>query len=231
MSLFLDALAWLGDPANWRGAGGIPTRVGQHLAMTVAAVALAAVVAVPAGAAVGHLRRGAGAVAAVTGAARAIPSLGLLTLFGLWLGIGLEAPLLTLVVLAVPSLLAGVYSGFLAVDPAVPQAARAIGFSAPQVVWRVEVPLALPVMLGGLRAATLQVVATATLAAYTADYGLGRYLFAGLKTRDYAQMLGGSLVVIGLALLLEVALATCQRLSYRIADPAGARTRRSPATA
>ncbi len=231
MSLFLDALAWLGDPANWRGAGGIPAPVGQHLAMTVAAVALAALVAVPAGAAVGHLRRGAGAVAAVTGAARAIPSLGLLTLFGLWLGIGLEAPLLTLVVLAVPSLLAGVYSGFLAVDPAVPQAARAIGFSAPQVVWRVEVPLALPVMLGGLRAATLQVVATATLAAYTADYGLGRYLFAGLKTRDYAQMLGGSLVVIALALLLEVALATCQRLSYRIADPAGARTRRSPATA
>jgi len=166
-------------------------------------------------------------VASATGAARAIPSLGLLTLFGLWLGIGLEAPLLTLVVLAVPSLLAGVYSGFMAVDPAIPQAARAVGFSAAQVVWRVETPLALPVMLGGLRAATLQVVATATLAAYTADYGLGRYLFAGLKTRDYAQMLGGSLVVIALALLLEVALATCQRLSYRIADPAGAR-RTSP---
>ena len=227
MNLIAEALAWLADPTHWSGAAGIPVRVGQHMSMTVAAVLLAAVVAVPAGVAVGHTRRGAGAVAAGTGAARAIPSLGLLTLFGLWLGIGLEAPLLTLVVLAVPSLLAGVYSGFMAVDPAIPQAARAVGFSAAQVVWRVETPLALPVMLGGLRAATLQVVATATLAAYTADFGLGRYLFAGLKTRDYAQMLGGSLVVIALALLLEVALATCQRLSYRIADPAVAR-RTSP---
>ena len=227
MNLIAEALAWLADPTHWSGAAGIPVRVGQHVSMTVAAVLLAAVVAVPAGVAVGHTRRGAGAVASATGAARAIPSLGLLTLFGLWLGIGLEAPLLTLVVLAVPSLLAGVYSGFMAVDPAIPQAARAVGFSAAQVVWRVETPLALPVMLGGLRAATLQVVATATLAAYTADFGLGRYLFAGLKTRDYAQMLGGSLVVIALALLLEVALATCQRLSYRIADPAGAR-RTSP---
>ncbi|MHA6525060.1 ABC transporter permease [Tessaracoccus sp. G1721] len=223
MNLLAEALAWLADPAHWSGAAGIPTRVGQHMAMTAAAVLLAAAVAVPAGIAVGHTRRGSGAVAAATGAARAIPSLGLLTLFGLWLGIGLEAPLLTLVVLAVPSLLAGVYSGFMAVDPAIPQAARAVGFSGAQVVWLVETPLALPVMLGGLRAATLQVVATATLAAYTADFGLGRYLFAGLKTRDYAQMLGGSMVVIALALLLEVALATCQRLSYRIADPAGAR--------
>ncbi|MBB1512800.1 ABC transporter permease subunit [Tessaracoccus sp. MC1627] len=227
MSLFLEALAWLGDAANWGGAGGIPVRVGEHLAITAVAVALAALVAVPAGVVVGHTRRGAAAVGAVTGAARAIPSLGLLTLFGLWLGIGLEAPILTLVVLAVPSLLAGVYSGFQAIDPSIPQAASAIGFSPAQVVLRVEAPLALPVMLGGLRAATLQVVATATLAAYTSDHGLGRYLFAGLKTRDYAQMLGGSIVVIALALILELALAACQRWSLRIADPASASARRS----
>ena len=121
MNLIAEALAWLADPTHWSGAAGIPVRVGQHMSMTVAAVLLAAVVAVPAGVAVGHTRRGAGAVASATGAARAIPSLGLLTLFGLWLGIGLEAPLLTLVVLAVPSLLAGVYSGFMAVAPRSPR--------------------------------------------------------------------------------------------------------------
>lgn len=221
MNLLTDAVAWLADPANWAGSSGIPARVGEHLAITAAALVLAALIAVPAGVVVGHTRRGAGWVAALMGGARAVPSLGLLTLFGLWLGIGLEAPLLTLAVLAVPSLLAGVYSGFHAVDAAIPQAARAVGFSPAQVILRVEAPLALPVMLGGLRAATLQVVATATLAAYTADHGLGRYLFAGLKTRDYAQMLGGSLVVIALALALEVLLAALQRWSLRIADPAG----------
>ncbi|MHA6511832.1 ABC transporter permease [Tessaracoccus sp. Z1128] len=228
MTLVADALAWLGDPSHWQGPGGIPRRVAEHLLITGAAVALAALIAVPVGAAVGHTRRGSGAVAAVTGAARAIPSLGLLTLFGLWLGIGLEAPLLTLVVLAIPSLLAGVYSGVQAIDAAVPEAARAIGFSPMQVVMQVEAPLALPVALGGLRAATLQVVATATLAAYTADFGLGRYLFAGLKTRDYAQMLGGSLIVIVLALTLEVALAAAQRWSSRVAHPAGASPRTFP---
>lgn len=220
MSLLSEAWAWLAVEGRWSGPAGIPARTAQHLAVTGAAVLLGAVVAVPAGILVGHARRGAGWVAALMGGARAVPSLGLLTLFGLWLGIGVEAPLLTLAVLAVPSLLAGVYSGFLAIDEAIPQAARAVGLSPGQVVVLVELPLALPVIVGGLRAATLQVVATATLAAYTSDYGLGRYLFAGLKTRDYAQMLAGSLIVIALALALELLLAALQRAARRVADPA-----------
>ncbi len=222
MNLFADAIAWLTDAGQWSGAAGIPTRTLEHLLVTAAAVGLAALVAVPAGLVVGHTGRGAGLVGAVAGAARSIPSLGLLTLFGLWLGIGLEAPLLTLVVLALPSLLVGAYSGVQSVDPGIAQAAKAIGLSPRQVLLQAEVPLAMPVLLGGLRAATLQVVATATLAAYTADYGLGRYLFAGLKSRDYPQMLGGALVVIALALALELLLAALQRLAARKADPASA---------
>ncbi|MFC4337715.1 ABC transporter permease [Salininema proteolyticum] len=223
MNLLADAFAWLTDSAQWSGDGSIPVRTGQHLYITALAVAIAALIALPAGVLIGHTRRGAGVVGALTGAARAIPTLGLLTLFGLALGIGLAAPLLALIVLAVPSLLAGAYAGVQAIEPSTTAAARAIGMSPRQVVLQVEVPLALPVLIGGIRAATLQVVATATLAAYTSDYGLGRYLFSGLKSRDYAEMLGGALLVTLLALVLELALSYCQRIARtRLADPAGA---------
>lgn len=220
MNLFLDALAWLADPAQWTGPSGVPTRVLQHLAITAAAVGVSAVLALPVGVLIGHTRKGTGMVGAIAGAARAIPTLGLLTLLGLALGIGLNAPLLALIVLAIPSVLAGAYAGVQNVDTAVTGAARAIGMSPRQVVFQVELPLASPVIIGGLRAATLQVVATATLAAYTADYGLGRYLFSGLKSRDYAEMLAGALLVAALALLLELALAAAQRrAANRIAAP------------
>lgn len=220
MNLFLDALAWLADPAQWTGPSGVPTRVLQHLTITAAAVGVSAVLALPTGVLIGHTRKGAGIVGAIAGAARAIPTLGLLTLLGLALGIGLNAPLLALIVLAIPSVLAGAYAGVQNVDTAVTGAARAIGMSPRQVIFQVELPLASPVIIGGLRAATLQVVATATLAAYTADYGLGRYLFSGLKSRDYAEMLAGALLVAALALLLELALAAAQRMAAnRIAAP------------
>lgn len=221
MSIFSETLAWLCDPANWAGSGGIPTRVGQHLAITVIAVLVAAAFSLPAGVLIGHTRRGAGIIGGLAGAARALPTLGLLTLLGLAFGIGLTAPLLALIILAIPSLLAGAYAGVQAVDPTLPSAARAVGFSPAQVILRVEVPLALPTLIGGLRAATLQVVSTATLAAYTADFGLGRYLFAGLKTRDYPQMLGGTILVIALTLILDVVLACCQRAAQKVRDPGG----------
>ncbi len=215
MNLFADAIAWLLAPAQWSGPGGIPTRLLQHLAITGATMLIAGVIALPAGVLIGHTRRGAGLVGGLSGAARALPTLGLLTLFGLALGIGLTAPMLALIILAIPSLLAGAYAGVQAIDPSVPAAAKAVGFSPRQVVLRVELPLALPVLVGGIRAATLQVVSTATLAAYTADFGLGRYLFAGLKSRDYPQMLGGALLVVLITIVIEVALAQCQRAAQR----------------
>jgi osmoprotectant transport system permease protein len=202
----------------------VPARVLQHLAITFAAVTAAAILALPAGVLIGHTRKGAGLVGAIAGSARAIPTLGLLTLLGLALGIGLEAPLIALIVLAVPSALAGAYAGVQNVDTAITGAARAIGMNPRQIVFQVEIPLAAPVLIGGLRAATLQVVATATLAAYTADFGLGRYLFSGLKSRDYAEMLAGALLVAALALLLELLFAAGQRLAAkRIAAPAHAK--------
>ena len=221
MNYLRQAFSWLTDSSNWSGASGIPARIGEHLLITAIVVGLAAAIAVPVGVLVGHTRRGAAAVGAVTGAARSIPTLGLLTVFGLAFGIGLKAPVLALVILAIPSLLAGTYAGIQAIDPAIPSAAKAVGMSPAQVFGKVEIPLALPVIVGGIRAAVLQVIATATLAAYISDTGLGRYLFSGLKSRDYTQMLGGAFVVILLALLMEVILASLQRAATRIADPTG----------
>ena len=221
MNYLRQAFSWLTDSSNWSGASGIPARIGEHLLITAIVVGLAAAIAVPVGVLVGHTRRGAAAVGAVTGAARSIPTLGLLTVFGLAFGIGLKAPVLALVILAIPSLLAGTYAGIQAIDPAIPSAAKAVGMSPAQVIGKVEIPLALPVIVGGIRAAVLQVIATATLAAYISDTGLGRYLFSGLNSRDYTQMLGGAFVVILLALLMEVILASLQRAATRIADPTG----------
>ena len=213
--MLIDAINWLTNPSNWSGPGSIGLRIIQHLGITFLAVLIAVSVALPAGIAIGHSRRGAGFVGGLTGAARAIPTLGLLTLAGLLVGIGITAPLIALVILAIPSLLAGAYAGVQAIAPSVTQSAKAIGLSGTQVVFMVEVPLASPTIVGGIRAATLQVVSTSTLAAYTADIGLGRFLFAGLKTRDYPQMLGASILVVALALILEVLLAFAQRTATR----------------
>ena len=221
MNLLADALAWLTDPAHWSGAGGLSARTVEHLGITALVVLLAALVAVPVGIVVVHTGRGAGLVGAVANGARAVPTLGLLTLVGLWIGIGLTAPVIALVVLAVPSLLAGTYAGIAAVDPRTRDAAAAQGMTTGQVIRGVELPLAAPVVVGAFRVATLQVVSTATLAAYVADVGLGRLLFAGLKTGDYAMMLATAIVVIALALVLELLWAAAQRLATtRLADPA-----------
>ncbi|WP_418059628.1 ABC transporter permease [Pimelobacter simplex] len=213
MNLFGEALRWIGDGSHWGGPTGIDTRIVQHLWVTFAAVGIAAVLAIPLGILIGHTGRGRLVVVALAGAIRAVPTLGLLTLLGLAIGIGVEAPLLALVALAFPSLLAGAYAGIEAADPGAVDAARAVGMSEWQVITRVEIPLGAPVLLGGIRAATLQVVATATLAAYISDTGLGRYLFSGLKSRDYAQMLAGALLVAALALLLDLLMAALQRAS------------------
>ena len=211
MSLWEETLAWFAAPGSWVGSGSIVERLLEHVAITLGVLAVAAGIALPLGIVIGHRRTGGGFVVVLASGARAIPTLGLLTVFGLALGIGLGAPTLALVILAIPPMLAGAYSGIVATDPVTVDAARAIGLSASQIVRGVEIPLALPVILGGLRSATLQVVATATLAAYTADAGLGRYIFAGLKGREYGELIGGSLLVVALALALDSVFAVILR--------------------
>ena len=223
MNLVIDALAWLADPANWTGTGSIPQRLVEHLWVSLVVLAIAAAIALPVGGAVGHTGRGRELAVRVSGGLRALPTLGVLTLFGLWIGIGLRAPILALVILAIPPLLAGAYAGFESVDRRTIDAARAMGMREGQIVGKVELPLGMPIVVGGIRSATLQIIATATLAAYIADEGLGRFIFSGLKTRDYGEMLGGSILVILLALLVDGLFAIAQRLVV----PAGVRATRT----
>lgn len=203
MNLLMDALVWLGEPTHWVGAASIPVRLLQHLGLTFGVVALAALIALPLGIMIGHTGRFRFLIVATSGAARAIPTLGVLTLAGLWLGIGLAAPVLALLVLAIPPMMTATYTGIDSADPRAVDAARAIGLKEWQIIRFVELPAARTLLLGGLRSTTLQVLATATLAAYTADAGLGRYLYIGLKTRDYGQMIAGAILVVALALVLD----------------------------
>ena len=223
MNLFIDGIAWILDPANWTGAGSIPERIGQHLLISAVVLAIASLIALPAGVIVGHTGRGREPAVMISGGLRALPTLGVLTLFGLWLGIGVRAPIIALVILAIPPLLAGAYAGLESVDRRTIDAARAMGMRERQIVGKVELPLGMPIVVGGIRSATLQIIATATLAAYVADFGLGRFIFAGLKTRQYDEMLGGSILVILLALLIDGVFAITQRLVV----PAGVRATRT----
>ena len=208
MNILLDALTWLTVPAHWLGESGILVRAAQHLGLTLLIVALAALIALPLGTWIGHTGRGRWLVSATAGA-RAVPTV--LTLAGLWLGIGLAAPTLALLVLAIPPLLSATYSGIASTPRTTVDAARAIGLTEPQVLAQVEAPHAAGLVAAGVRSATLQVIATTTLAAYTANYGLGRFLYEGLKTRDYAEMIGGAIVVVALALATDALLALVAR--------------------
>lgn len=216
MNIFDKTWAWFTAHGIWTGEGGILIRVAEHLGYSALILLLAAFIAVPLGLWVGHTGKGENLVVALTGALRSLPTLGLLTLFTLWLGLGLVAPIAALVVLAIAPLLAGVYSGIAAVDRVTVDAARAQGMTEAQILSRVEVPMALPLIFGGIRNATLQVIATVTVVAYINLGGLGRYLIDGLAVRDYPRMVAAVLLVALLALTVDLVLAFIQR---RVTSP------------
>jgi osmoprotectant transport system permease protein len=214
MNLLVQGFQWIFDPAHYGGrlGEGIDQRIVEHLAISLAVLVIASAIGTPLGYLVGHTGRGRAAAIAFSGGIRALPTLGLITIIALGVGIGLEAPFIALVVLAIPSVLAGAYSGFESVDRRTVDAARAVGMTELQIVRKVEIPLGLPLLIGGMRAASLQVIATATLAAYVNGGGLGLYIFRGLKTNDYPQMLAGSILVVILAILSEILFSIIQRL-------------------
>lgn len=220
-------LAWLADPAHWSGTDGIPVRLLEQLYYSVLALVIGLVVAVPVGAYVGHTGRGGFLVVGVANWLRSLPDFGLLILFVLLIGINLVPVTAALLVLAVPPLLAGTYAGISNVDRSVVDAARGMGMRERDVLLKVELPNSLPLLIGGLRSAALQVIATTAIAAYVGYGGLGRYLIDGLHRHDYTQMVGGAVLIALLALAVEGALAGLQRavVSPGIRD---ARTRGRP---
>jgi osmoprotectant transport system permease protein len=219
VNIFGEAIAWLFAAEQFDGASAIPVRIGEHLYYTAIALVIAAAIAIPLGFFIGHTGRGRDIAVAVSGAARALPSFGLILLlvviFATINPVNLNKPLavtIALVLLGIPSILAGAYAGLEAVDRRTIDAARAVGMTEWQVLWKVEVPLGLPLLIGGLRAAAIQIVATATLAAYIGLGGLGYYIFQGLPLRKYDEMLGGAILVAVLALLIDGVFALLQHL-------------------
>lgn len=192
------------SPSSWTGSGSIPTRLGEHVGYTLIVVAVAIVLAFPVGALIGHTRKGSWLVINAANGARSLPTLGLLTLLVLLMGLGFLPAAIGLTILAIPPILTATYAGVKGADPVVVDAALGVGLSEWQVFWSVELPLGFPVILGGIRSAVLQVIATATVAAYIALGGLGRYILDGLAVRDYGQMAGGAILVAGLALLADL---------------------------
>ncbi|MBY4112048.1 ABC transporter permease [Rhodococcus fascians] len=224
MNLFSEAFSYILDGANWAGPTGIGARLLEHMWYSLLAVALSAAVAIPIGLIIGHLRRGEAVVVGLVNALRSLPTLGVLVFLVLVIGLGLIPPIIALVLLGIPPLLAGTYSGIANVDAHVVDAARAMGMTESQVLLRVEIPNALPLILGGLRNTTLQIIATATVAAYVNLGGLGRYIFDGLALYDYGRVLVGAILVALLTLVVDGLLA----LAVWTSVPGTGRLRRMP---
>lgn len=228
MTFLVHALAYLLHADNWLGPVGLAARTLEHLEYTLAAVGLSALIAVPVGLVIGHTGRGALVVVSAVNGLRALPTLGVLLLAVLWWGLGWPPAIVALMLLGIPPILAGTYAGVSAVDATVVDAARAMGMTEKQVVLRVEWPNALPLILGGFRTATLQVVATATVAAYASLGGLGRLLIDGIKVREFHLAVAGALLVAVLALILDAVLGFAVWLSVPGTEPLRRRRDRFP---
>jgi osmoprotectant transport system permease protein len=214
VNLFAEAIAWLTAPEQYAGPSAVQIRIGEHLFYTFLSVLIAAVIAIPLGYFIGHTGKGREIAIGISGAARALPSFGLILLLVLLIGVTQKplAAFIAFVLLGIPSILAGAYSGLEAIDRRVIDSARAVGMTEWQILWKVEIPLGLPLLIGGIRSAALQIVATVTLAAYIGLGGLGLYIIKGLALRQFDQMLGAALVVVALALIIDGLFALLQRL-------------------
>jgi osmoprotectant transport system permease protein len=221
MSFFSYAWDWITTSANWHGAGSIPAQVLAHLGYSALPLVIAAIIGVSAGVAIGHRGgRAANIVINIANAWRSIPTLGLLILLAVFLGFSALTWLLPLVVLAIPPILINACEGVAGVDPGVRDAATGVGMTTWQQIVRVEVPIALPLILVGLRTSAIFVVSTATIAAYIGLGGLGRFIFDGLASNEYGPVAGGALLVVILAILVLALFAGLSRLVI----PAGLRS-------
>jgi osmoprotectant transport system permease protein len=220
MGVVADIFGWLTDPANWSGSFGIPARTVEHLFMSGTSVAIGAALALPVALYIGHARRFRFVAVTVANVGRALPSFGILGIsFGFtrdWGGsIGFWPTVIALVALAIPPIVTNTYVGIEQVDVGTVEAARGMGQSERQILFGIEIPLAAPLIVTGLRVATVQVVATATLAALVGWGGLGRFIVDGLAVRDFGRIGGGAVLVAVLALVTEGIFTLAERSVIR----------------
>lgn len=219
MNGLASAWNWLTGAQQWHGPDGIPARLLEHAAYTGISLAIAVAIALPAGLWLGHTRRGGFISVSAANLGRALPTLGLLVLAFTVSSASSAAWLVPLVVLGIPPVLVNAYEGVLGVDPGLRDAAAGMGMTGRQVLLQVEAPVAVPLIIVGIRTAAIQVVATATIAAYIGLGGLGRYIIDGLANQDYAMVGGGAVLVVAFALAIQVVFTAIGR----VAVPAGVR--------
>jgi osmoprotectant transport system permease protein len=225
VNLLQATLQWLADPAHWQGIDGIPTRLGEHVHLSVESVAIGAVIALPVGIVLGHYGRFGNLAINISNLGRAVPSFGILVIAFEVFGLGDLPIVIALTALAVPPMVTNTYVAMREVDPDIKDAARGMGYRELAQVLRVELPLAVPLIMAGIRTSAVQVVATATLAALVAGGGLGRYIVDGLARSDNPRTLAGALLVAALALATELSLAGLQQVMV----PRGIRLLNAPA--
>jgi osmoprotectant transport system permease protein len=216
-----DLLVWFNDPANWKGFDGVPTRLVEHLVLWAKAMTIATVIAVAAGLLLGRSRRSGVLTNNVANIGRAIPSFALLVLGVIWFGLSDTPAIIALVLLAIPPMFTFTFTGVRQVDRATVESARGMGMTETRVLRSVQVPLALPLILNGIRLSSAAVLATTPLAALIGGGALGRYVVDGFAVRDYTQVWAGVVLVVALVLINEALFAL---LIARVTP--GPRTRR-----
>jgi osmoprotectant transport system permease protein len=221
MNFLGEVARWFADPAHWQGANGIPTRLEEHVVMSLVATAVAALVALPIGLLLGHYGVGGAVAINISNIGRALPSFAILVLLVQLVGIGAVPAFIALVALAIPPMVTNSFVGMRDVDPELRDAARGLGFRESRTLLRVELPNAMPVVMAGIRTAGVQVVATATLAALVGWGGLGRYIVDGIANRNFVEVFAGAVLVALLAAAAEIGLALLQY----VLTPAGLRSR------
>jgi osmoprotectant transport system permease protein len=218
MSAFGEMVDYVTTGANWEGANGIPNAIAEHVRLSVFAVAVAAAIAVPVGVVLGHVRRGGFVAASIVNIGRAVPTIAIIAILNpislrFHVELGFWPTAIALMLLAIPPIFTNTYTGVRDVDPSVVESARAMGLQARDVVRRVEVPSALPLIITGLRVSAVQVVATATLSALVGYGGLGGLIIRGVAQQDDGKLLTGAVLVAVLAILTELAFGVLERRS------------------
>jgi len=211
-----EVLQWFLDGSHWQGDFGIPNRLFEHVSMSVESLAVAALIALPIGVALGHIGRGGNLAINVSNVGRAVPSFALLVIAVQLVGIGFWPAFIALVALGIPPIVTNSYIGMREVDADVREAARGMGMRERAILWRVELPIASALIMAGVRTSAVNIVATATLAALVAWGGLGRFIVDGLAQRDTVQLFSGALLVALLSIAVELSLTALQRITTPI---------------
>lgn len=216
MNFFIQVVQWFLDGSHWQGDGGIPNRLFEHVSMSGASLFAAALIALPIGVTLGHFGRGGNLAINVSNVGRAIPSFAILVIAVELVGIGALPAFIALVALGIPPMVTNSYIGMREVDADVREAAKGMGMRQRAVLWRVELPIAAPLIMAGVRTSAVNIVATATLAALVAWGGLGRFIVDGLAQRDTVQLFAGALLVALLSIAVELSLTGLQRITTPI---------------